>query len=470
LEFYFKSFIKRIKFILGRIYNNEPNTTNYKSKNESTDYRDSSPIVTNKTFNNKINSDSISNNNNYNQIKTNLTIINQNCKNPSNNKIVILNTPYIEEKVNNSNNNKIKNNIYDDENLKGNGSSSNKLNIFHNLNKSADVKEKPITLINNRYHSTTPSLKKIEINPDNSYNRNVSLKLISDKQDSFFRTINIDNDQTRNSGKIKSNSQYYNESSKKIYNNYNKNNTNSFITIQDEFEEKSYNDEYLNRIFIASDNPKNLENMSKVNSFKKVLINNSDLKKTKSNSDFDVSKHHNSINNNRISPNPLTENKYLKFNSANKTFTNNFYTIERLSSIENDNFSTNNNTISNQENLKFKLVKRNIKDINNRINDKMARNYSINPTSIFTNSQTINTENHFRSFSEIRPKRESQALNDLTKIIQNKSVEKLTNMKFESLELKNTKEGIDIIDKLINNLTRLKTIMIEEEERNHHEM
>jgi hypothetical protein len=304
-------------------------------------------------------------------------------------------------------------------------------------------------------------LKKIETNSNHTYNKILNLKLRTGINESPFRTINTDTDEIGKSMKLKSNSRK-NESSNKISNN--RNTTNSFISIHDEYAEKE-NNYNQNKVYVASDNLSNLEIISKVNNFNKVL--NLEYKKTKSNSEFDVNKFH--IIDNGNSLNSLKENKFLQVNPANKTFSNNFYTIDRFSSIEYDRNTINSNL--NPNDIRYKLVKKNIKDINNhRINSRIVHNYSINPSSDFISSQTINTDNHIRSFSEIRPKKESQALTDLSRILQNKSVEKLTNMKFENLELKNTKEGINIIDKLINNLTRLKTIMIEEEDKKNQDM
>lgn len=422
------------------------------SKNENSLSRNTSSLITNHTYN--VNTNTEPYEKDLKKITNNLTIINQNCKNPNNNKIVILNTPFIQKQV--------KNSYSDCENKNSKlNENSNKINIYPNFNKSGDLKDKPTTLINDRYHKTSPSLKKIETKFLNDFDKISNYNIRQEKNFLPFKTIYTDSDEATNSLKKKKKLEQ-NESKKEKFNNHDY--SNNLITIQDDYDEKVIN-ENQNKLYIASNNFNNLQIISNNNSFNKTL--NSKFIKTKSTSEFDVSQYN--LMHNKISLNPLKEDKFYKLNLVNKTFSKDFYTIDRLSSIDNDKISINN--FSGQENIKFKLVKKNIRDVNNnRVNSKILRNCSINPNANFIYSQTINTDHHFRSFSELKPRKGSEALNDLTKILRNKSVEKLTNLKYENLELKNTKEGIDIIDKLINNLTRLKTIMIEEEEKNNKEM
>jgi len=443
------------------------NTTNILSKNGSCVYGDNSYSF-NKTFKNKV----ITNitENEPKQITNNLTVINQNCKNPKNNKIVILNTPFIEKNMYKKDNN-------NDENFLNfntdclNNFKYNK-NEFKMTNKSSDISlnrefnSNPTTLINERYNSESPSLKKIEFK--SNYNKISNYKPKAEIEESPFRTINNDSDEISKSfSRIKNNYKLDYE-----HNSLNKNcyqNSNSFITIHEENYQVEPSNKYKNKIYIASDNPQNLEVISNFNSFnEKQNSHFNSINDLKSKDDCLVFK---SQDIESAPFNRLFENKCQhKIHPFNKSFSNNYHTIDKFSNFENAG-KINENQINNNG-IKFKLVKKNIRDLNlnnniKRINSKIKRNYSLIPSNESDYSNTINIDKPFRSYSGIRLRNDSsQPLNDLSKILKNKSVEKLTNMNFDNFAINNTKDGIEIIDKLISNLTRLKTIMIEEDKNN----
>ncbi len=443
---------------LGDI-NNESNTTNFYSRNDSNFYKENSSLInktlnqnnTNKNLNEYFNNGLFNNDNmEYHKISPNYTVINQNCNNPENNKIVILNTPFIEDNLN--------------KNINENSKIIYKQNNITKYPNNISTNSKQRRVINERYNSVSPSLKKIEINSDfYIFNKNLNKKQINNFP---FSTITTDSDENKNTPyklNLTSNNYDYKKNNRKLING-NKSN----INIGDDSEKcdiTNISNDFNNgnKIYFTSDNPQNLDIISRVSDFynignKKIKSNN--LEKI-SNSDLN-----DSIN--------ILGNNNFKIE---KKLSNKFNTLENLSSIENQSFkfaSTLNDVNHNifNKNKKFRVVKKKPNELNfKRTNSIIIKNNSRSEdVNLSNNSNTINTESHYRSFSNVNPNYKSKALNDLSKILKNKSVEKLTNVKFDNLLLQSTKDGIEIIDKLINNLMRLKTIMIEEEDKNTTEM